>query len=95
MAPDVEALARALAAAGDDACMMEAREAAAAEIDLIRIRDIRTKILDREPAAAGPEPAEPQVFATQLSALASLDRYERRALAKRKKTLRAVLSRLD
>lgn len=92
-APDIEALARALAAASDDAGMTEAREAAEAETDLIRIRDVRVRILDRKPSAARAEPAEDQAIAAKLPALASLDRYERRALAKRKRALRALLSR--
>jgi hypothetical protein len=92
---EIEAFACALAAASKDTCLTDARKAAEAQIDLLRIRDARVRILERKAWTASADPGEYEAIATKLPALASLDRYERRALAKRKKAVRALFARID
>jgi len=85
---DVEALAKVLV--GDSSPLTEfARQAAEAEIDLLRIRNIRASQFQR---VVGHPDAPPQAYAELSENLAKLERYERRALSRRKRALR-VLSR--
>jgi hypothetical protein len=85
---DIEKLARALSiSSGLHIVGDNAREAAKAELDLLRIRKIRASLFEmfyfavRAPAA-GPEELN--------DSLAKLERYERRAFSRRKRALRAM-----
>jgi hypothetical protein len=84
---DVEALAKALV--GDGGPLTEfAREAAEAEIDLLRIRKIRASQLN---AIAGNPNAPPEVYPELAENLAKLERYERRAYSRRKRALNVLI----
>ena len=119
---DVEALAQAISGKGDSTQLCElARQIAAAQIDLLRVRRVRRDLIarafsdpqstlpmrlreqlhDEEGTGPGfkpearifrPDPSEPAGLVTVLSALSaqliSLDRYERRALSRRKFAVR-------
>jgi len=79
LAPEVAALARAIAGDGAGA----ARRAAAAriaeaQVDLVRVRRLRTELMAA--VLAGREP---------ITRLARIDRYERRAFSRRKFAIRA------
>jgi hypothetical protein len=75
---EIEALARAIAGVGADAeCLELARWIAEAQIDVVRARVARRQLYPevlRDPAA--------------LARLAAIDRYERRALSRRKRAIR-------
>ena len=81
---DIEILAKALV--GDGGPPMEfARQAAEAEIDLLRIRKIRASQLS---AIVGNPDMPPGAYAELAENLAKLERYERRAYSRRKRALR-------
>jgi hypothetical protein len=82
----IDALARVLTDSGDDADLAHARVAAEAELEVGRVRGVRVDLLNEAQLAA--RPAEAEEWARWLSKLAKLERYERRALSKRKRALR-------
>ena len=80
---DIEKLARTLSdgTQGDNG---SAREAAKAELDLLRIQKVRTGLFDKLYRADTPDGL------TDLNdKLSKLERYERRAFSRRKRALRA------
>ena len=84
---DVENLAKAMSCWGGKQEMTECvREAAAAELDLIRIRRIRAHLLEKYIA----DTAAPDGLTELNDKLARLERYERRAFSRRKRALRAM-----
>jgi hypothetical protein len=86
---EVEALAQALCAQFRNASPADARELAQAQIDILRVRQVRVDILERStsPILGG----EPHGTITRtVSALNRLDRYERRALSRRNNIIRLL-----
>jgi hypothetical protein len=80
---DVMALARLLSPEGDDfddAALL----AAEAEVDLLRIRKFRAALMDEARRKAEP------LSSGLVDMLNKLERYERRAFARRNKALRAI-----
>jgi hypothetical protein len=85
---DVEDLARVLSSAsGLQGVSGVAREAAEAQLDLSRIRKIRAFLYETIYFADG---AGPDRLAELNDKLAKLERYERRALSRRKRALRLM-----
>jgi hypothetical protein len=87
---DINVLANALAIdRGEHEDVGEfARQAAEAEIDLLRIRKLRTSLFD----AFGGKPELKLDDHTELNdSLAKLERYERRAFSRRKSAIRAMI----
>jgi hypothetical protein len=80
---DVMLLARALSPAGAD-IGDAALDAADAEIDMLRARKCRTALIEESRGQAGP------VYFDLANKLGTLERYERRAIARRNKALRAI-----
>jgi hypothetical protein len=90
----VEKMAQALVAEFGEASLSQARAAAQAQIDLLRVRDIKARIFDgraatRDSDSSSIEEEDDEVFGA-VAQLARLDRYERRALSNRKRALREV-----
>jgi hypothetical protein len=83
---DIEALAKALVGGGPPNEF--ARQAAEAELDLLRIRKIRASQLN---AAVGNPGAPSEAYAELAENLAKLERYERRAYSRRKRALGALI----
>jgi hypothetical protein len=79
--------------------MREARLAAVAHLELVRIRRVRHLLLGRlltqEENDDGLQPYEPVDVSGTISELARIDRYERRALSRRKKLFRALIQRAE
>ena len=85
---DIEKLARALSlSSGTQKVSEYAREAAEAELDLMRIRKIRAWLFEKLYFA---DTAAPDGMAELNDKLAKLERYERRAFSRRKRALRAM-----
>jgi len=84
--PAIDALARALTDTSDDADLAYARVAAEADLEIGRVRTVRVNLLNEAQLAA--RPAEADERGMWLSKLSKLERYERRALSKRKRALR-------
>src|SRR5262245_13019931 len=77
--------------------LKQARRAAAAQIDLLRIRQARHGLLARSERAPSGSSAIPQSSNTSVpvsldlfAELAAIDRYERRAFSRRKSAIRAL-----
>lgn len=86
---DIEKLAKVLSRPGGMQKVSElAREAAAAELDLLRIRKIRAWLFETLYFVANA--ATPDRLAELNDKLAKLERYERGALSRRKRALRAM-----
>ena len=85
---DVEMMAKAIASAGgQETAGVFARQLAEAEIELLRIRRIRTALFNT--LYKKPE-VQIQDYAELNGNLTKLERYERRAFSRRKRALRAV-----
>lgn len=101
----IEKLARQIAGRNADAVILDyARDAARAEFDLAQIRRIKVALIERAavlgegPSAFAMPSSEPERTAEAirraLPDLCVLDRYERRALARRERALRGVTGRV-
>ena len=101
LSPDVERLASAIAGP-DEARLAHARVIAEAGFDLRRVRSARLALLDPARAArsaaetggkiipATVDPKEMETILEKLPQVLRLDRYERRAMSRRKRALRAL-----
>jgi hypothetical protein len=88
MHDDIENLAKALSISSGVPIVSDfAREAAKAELDLLRIRRIRASLFEMLYFAAKASTARQRELNDKL---AKLDRYERRAFSRRKRALRAL-----
>jgi hypothetical protein len=87
-APQIEALARLIHPAYPEAPSAWVRQVAAAELDLIRIRNCRTQLSAAvvEPGAGRAEIAALAVKHTRL------DRYEKRAYSRRTSAIKSLMS---
>jgi hypothetical protein len=86
---DIEKLAKALSLSrGMQGVDERAREAAGAELDLLRIRKIRAWLFETLHFCA--EDISPSRLAELNDKLAKLERYERRAFSRRKRVLREM-----
>jgi hypothetical protein len=90
---EVDALVQALSAQFPTASSTDVREVAEAQIDVLRVRQVRAGILKRLTALKG----EPRLSANAQDSIGQhvlqlprLDRYERRALSKRDKKIRLL-----
>ena len=85
---DIEVMAKAIASAGGQKTVgVIARQAAEAEIDLLRIREIRATLFN----GLYEKPDVQLHDYTELNNnLAKLERYERRAFSRRKRALHAM-----
>jgi hypothetical protein len=85
---EIEKLAKVLSlSSGTQQVSEYAREAAEAELDLVRIRKVRAFLLEKLYFALT---AAPDGITDLNGKLAKLDRYERRAFSRRKSALRAM-----
>jgi len=105
MCSDVEKLARNIAGAGaDDAQLGRARIIAEAQLDLVRIRGLKVAVMNSFAAEANPSGPEGEGFLGEgcclqefgmtpkiLLQLCKLDRYEGRAISRRRRAMRAFL----
>jgi hypothetical protein len=89
LSQDIETLAQALVAEFGEGFTADARKAAEAQIDLLRVRAVRLNLLDRTEACASSRGSDQQVVSS-VSELQRLDRYERRAFSKRRKAFHAL-----
>lgn len=87
LSDDTSALARIIVlASGKDDVTESARIAAEAQVDIFRIRKVRSSIYDR----LSRSPRQEADHAKLSKCLASLERYERRAFSRRKRALRDI-----
>ena len=87
IAQEVGKLTEALVAEFGEQSIAAARDAAQAEIDLRRVREVRMRILDRSPLE---DPTRHEEIPDWVAELARLDRYERSARFRQRKALRTI-----
>jgi hypothetical protein len=84
----VEMMAKAIASAcGQETAGVLPRQLAEAEIDLLRIREIRASLFN---TLYKKQEVQPHDYAELSDNLVRLERYERRAFSRRKRVLRAI-----
>jgi hypothetical protein len=84
---DIEKLAGVLSSGAKDVCE-RARETPEAELDLLRIRKVRTWLFETH---CSTDATLPDSLVELNENLAKLERYERRAFSRHKRALRAML----
>ena len=84
---EMDKIATAIESTGWQEGLIFARQLADAELDLLRIRKVRTAIFGEAFAESDPEL---RYHAELNRKLSKLDRYERRALSRHKRALRAI-----
>jgi hypothetical protein len=84
---DINALAQIIAlASGKDNITEFSRIAAEAQVDILRIRKVRSSVYD----GLSRSPLQEADYAKLSKCLTSLERYERRAFSRRKRALRDI-----
>ena len=87
LAAEVKKMVMAMGSADRQEAIFPACRLAEAELDLLRIRKVRTAIFGEAFAESDPELRDHAELNRKLS---KLDRYERRALSRHKRALRAI-----
>jgi hypothetical protein len=92
-AKEIDMLAQAFAAAGRTEHPGQPRAAAEAELEIVRVRATRARLINQAEVPNAPDgsPDNGDVLARALEQLAKLDRYERRALTRRKRAGHVVV----
>lgn len=93
LSKEVEALAREIAGSPDAAVLQQARAVAEAQIDLVRIRRVRHQLEAQNFAsstAASADALPNEIQLEVLDQLLKIDRYERRAMSRRKFAVRRL-----
>ena len=93
LSKEVQELAREIAGSGSPAVLQQARAVAEAQMDLVRIRRARHHLVAQN--IASPNPALPEASLSDipvevLDRLLKIDRYEQRAISRRKFAIRRL-----